>query len=1031
MKKVMIVMLCLGLAGFVSAGQIKWQRWDGNTTGAEVGDQLAAVLAFISNPPTIDSTLPDFHMPDQPADNFNALLTGWVKPQVSGMYKFWVSGDDDVLVWKSPNAKEADKVLIAQVNGWTDDMAWDNGMAYPSGFMPLYAGKSYFLQALMGDGTGGGHCAVGWEGPGISRAVIATQYLSDVMPTDWMSLVNEVAINPSPADGAVDVAFPDVTLSWELSSTIDPTPPAAVSTYKVYFGTDPDPNELNQEFKADVNPATPELAVTGLSSGTTYYWRVDTLLADSNMAYGTVWSFTTKVVKPVVTTQPVTTKIGPNCTGTFTIVALSGADDTGGPMTYAWKKVGDATVLGTETSYTTGVAGVYYCEVTNSSGTTKSNEAEMKIMEHGAALKPLAIGDSEGVAGTGVTISGDQVTVSGSGTDIWNAADDFQYAYVDLTGNFDVSVRVTSLTTNNTDGWTKAGIMVRGNVNTDGASPYGLVAATSGNGISWQGRNVAGTLGNQSGITYATPIYLRLTRNGDIFNGYYSTNGIDWTIMAGSGEIAQDYTMALTDPVYVGLAVTAHAAGSLATAVFDNLSGFGTSWQVTDGDFNPKTPEGWANPAVDTTFSWTKAQYGPCGATYKVYGSENGTDFALIGQTTDEQFTVPAGSLIEFNKTYFWRVDTHSGEDMEEGMVWTFDSVKQLPVIRSGPAPVTVVDAGATANLNIVATTSTVPEFIPMVKYEWFHGATKVFEGFPVDDGAGNYSCPLAVENVQLAKEGEYTCVVTNTVGPSTSAVGVLLTHRLMIHYTFDSVSGNTIPDSSASGFNGTLVSPIVDGTPVYGGLVNGMINKAIQLVGPNDPNGAYIATGKTAVQLGVLGALPRSFSIWAKTQLFNDAGLYDMGAFADSADFSLRTLTGTTQRWRVQYWGGADRDLDIVPSFNNWVHTVLVNDGANNQLYINGKLALAWAGAINTSNNTALMLGNWGGNRFVGQLDDFRLYNYALTPKEAASLYAAVSGTTFCAVIPTYDLDGDCEVDMRDFAIFAAQWAKSGVVNP
>jgi hypothetical protein len=209
------------------------------------------------------------------------------------------------------------------------------------------------------------------------------------------------------------------------------------------------------------------------------------------------------------------------------------------------------------------------------------------------------------------------------------------------------------------------------------------------------------------------------------------------------------------------------------------------------------------------------------------------------------------------------------------------------------------------------------------------------------------------------------------------------------------------------------------------------MVGKAIQLVGPNDPNGAYIATGKTAIQLGASGALPRTVSIWAKTQLFNNAGLYDMGAFADAADFSLRTLSDTTQRWRVQYWGGADRDLDIVPSFNNWVHTVLVNDGANNQLYINGKQVLAWAGTLNTANNQALVLGYWGGSRFLGQLDDFRLYNYALTPKEAAALYAAVSGTTFCAQNLTYDFDGDCEVDIRDFAIFAAQWARSGIVKP
>jgi hypothetical protein len=1058
MKKVMIVMLCLGLAGVAlgGAGQIKWQRWDGNTTGAEVGDTLATVLAFITGVPTIDSVLNEFHMPDQTnIDNFNALLTGWVKPPVSGAYKFFVSSDDDSLVWLSPNANAADKVLIAQVNGWTNDMDWGNAMAFPSGWINLVGGKSYFIQQLMGDGTGGGHCAVGWQGPGITTTtVIPGIYLSDTMPTDWPSLVNQITINPNPADKAVGAAFPALTLSWEKNATIVPAPPApGIKKYKVFFGTTPkvgEPNSLEPYFKADVAVPTTQLAVTGLASGTTYYWRVDTYVNDSNRVYGPLWSFTTKEVKPVIDTQPTIAKVGPNCLGTFTIAARSGEEGNGGPLTYAWKKVGSATVLGTLTSYSTNVAGMYYCDVTNTSGTTTSAQAELKVMSHSLGdLTPVAIGTGA-VAGVGVTQTGSTITMVGSGDDIWNAADGFEYAYVQLSGDFDISVRITNFTTTNTDGWSKCGIMVRQDLSV--GSPHIIAGASSGNGFTMQGRQDANTGNNgnhtgQGGMTGAYPygmaqVWVRMVRAGNSFSVFSSPDGVNWTLYPASATentvtISDPWIRNFTDPVYIGLACCAHSTASLATATFDNLQGLGNTWKATNGDFTPKTPEGWANPVVDTTFSWGKSEFSPCGATYKVNGGTDAGALTLLGETAPDvmQFTVPKNTLIEFNKTYFWRVDTYYGGDQEQGTVWTFDSVKQVPVIRSGPAAITVVNAGATATLDVDTTTSQVPVEVPMVKYEWFQGATKVFEGVPSlvsTDGAGvkHYSCPLVLSNVQVGTEGYYTCKVTNTAGSTTSPVGIVRTHRLMLHYTFDAVDGTMIPDSSASVMNATLVSPNAGKTPVYGGLVTGMIGKAIQLVGPNDPNGAYIAVNQKAIDLGVSGALPRSVSVWAKVQLFNDAGLYDMGAFADAADFSLRTLTDTTQRWRVQYWGGADRDMDIVPSFNNWIHTVLVNDGVNNQLYVNGKQILAWAGTLNTSTTNALVIGYWNGSRLVGQLDDFRLYNYALTAKEAGALYAAVSGTTFCAQPMAYDFNGDCQVDIVDFATFAAQWAKTGIVK-
>jgi len=50
-------------------------------------------------------------------------------------------------------------------------------------------------------------------------------------------------------------------------------------------------------------------------------------------------------------------------------------------------------------------------------------------------------------------------TLSGVGADIWNSYDEFDFAYVKLTGDMQIVARVTS--TELINNWTKAGVMIR------------------------------------------------------------------------------------------------------------------------------------------------------------------------------------------------------------------------------------------------------------------------------------------------------------------------------------------------------------------------------------------------------------------------------------------------------------------------------------------------------------------------------------------------------------------------------------------
>ena len=159
---------------------------------------------------------------------------------------------------------------------------------------------------------------------------------------------------------------------------------------------------------------------------------------------------------------------------------------------------------------------------------------------------------------------GDTYTVVGDGADIWGTADSFHYVYVPLTGDGEMTVRVVSLT--NTDQWAKAGVMIRETLDAGAANAMVAISCGGGNGGTFQWRSQTGANSSSSrtlsGIS--PPAYIRLVRRGDTFTGYIFLNG-QWQ------QQGQTATVPMTDPVYIGLAVTSHLDGVLCTAVFDNV----------------------------------------------------------------------------------------------------------------------------------------------------------------------------------------------------------------------------------------------------------------------------------------------------------------------------------------------------------------------------------------------------------------------------------------------------------------------------
>ncbi len=156
--------------------------------------------------------------------------------------------------------------------------------------------------------------------------------------------------------------------------------------------------------------------------------------------------------------------------------------------------------------------------------------------------------------------AGNGLNISGGGTDIGGTSDQFQFSYLQRTGDFDVKVRLESLSL--AGAWTEAGLVVREDLS-PGARAASVVATPSISGCYFQTRSAvssATTLAGAFPVNFPNQ-WLRLKRAGGDFTGYAGFDGQNWTQLGSA-------TLALPATVYFGFAVSSHDPDQLATAAF-------------------------------------------------------------------------------------------------------------------------------------------------------------------------------------------------------------------------------------------------------------------------------------------------------------------------------------------------------------------------------------------------------------------------------------------------------------------------------
>ena len=154
-----------------------------------------------------------------------------------------------------------------------------------------------------------------------------------------------------------------------------------------------------------------------------------------------------------------------------------------------------------------------------------------------------------------------RLTLSGAGADIWGKADAFHFVYETLSGDGSITARVASV--DDVKPWTKAGVMMRASLAANAA--HASMVVTPERGASFQRRTAAGRSSTASSAADASaPLWVRLERVGAAVTGSISSDGSTWTTVASD-------TIALGATAYVGLVMTSHEKGGLASAVLDHI----------------------------------------------------------------------------------------------------------------------------------------------------------------------------------------------------------------------------------------------------------------------------------------------------------------------------------------------------------------------------------------------------------------------------------------------------------------------------
>lgn len=477
------------------------------------------------------------------------------------------------------------------------------------------------------------------------------------------------------------------------------------------------------------------------------------------------------------------------------------------------------------------------------------------------------------------------------------------------------------------------------------------------------------------------------------FSGYISQMNLDNVVLRDEAYVSMPYVARNPSPAIGQEGVAIDAPLSWDICEDPNLSSHVTEYQVylQKGDPNMSS----VTPAV-----------------YSETGSGGGTH-------------APAADL-DRDSVYYWRVDqkTDTGE-IVKGLTWNFSTELSIPSIDQQPVDVLIAETEE-AEFAVGATNPFTGDSSG-ISYKWMYSA----------DGITYSTTGTDANTLSAADEGYYYCnvkIVSNGIGTIDgsdldSEPAKLAVKRLVANWTMDMADyvGGQLLDI-VGGNNADPNSP-----PIF---VTG--------AGPDTPaDGAVTINPDSFAYAGTWNPSELSGQITVSTWIYWDGSALGTNgntiiAKRDSWGpdtmmwhLGIRDIDEITGKAEVRFYNNSTMSVfstGIIEA-NTWMHVCGVFGDSQARIYVNGELKNTDSNAaLGTGFDSQITLGAVGNDIFPGALDDIKFHNYALNNEEVAELYYGVSKQSVCLYPPATDYNGDCLVNLDDFAIFAEKWLDSGL---
>lgn len=386
-----------------------------------------------------------------------------------------------------------------------------------------------------------------------------------------------------------------------------------------------------------------------------------------------------------------------------------------------------------------------------------------------------------------------------------------------------------------------------------------------------------------------------------------------------------------------------------------------------------------------------------------------------------------------FNEKVYWRVDQSIMDSAADdpntmtGPTWSFTTIDPTPDILVQPFSQVRGPANEKPDA-LFSVVGTAP--VGVLSYQWNKDGSPLSDG-PTGNGStisGAADPCLVIAGVTMADVGEYHCTVTTTVNSNTasseSAAAVLEYAQLTDHWAFE----NNLDDSvdGQNGFNGGTHTGT--GTDFAAGLTG--LGQALDLAG--DPCFVSLPTPvipANGAEFSLSFWIRHTAESWSDSQPVFMASDADGGAVVRMwAPWFVQFIFDVPETNRVRYQLLPNEEQTYLDELKDkWIHVVGVKDAETGlmKLYFNGEwVNSADEQTLRYPEAVSVMLGH-----VEGLIDDVRVYNYALDSVEVASLYTEVTGESVCGglddpVISSFDANGDCEINLEDFAqVISANW--------